>query len=90
MKRRLRRWPSGNGRVARGAGFALAAGDTERANGEVAGGYGGDLGADLDDLADVFVTHCPVVDGLCAAVGPQVGAADTGCGELNDGVGRFE
>ena len=56
------------------------------------GGYGGDLGADFYDLADVFVAHCAVVDGLCvcAAVGPQVGAADAGCCELDDGVGGFE
>ena len=80
------------GGVARGAGFALAAGDAEGAYDEVAGGYGGDLGADFYDLADVFVAHCAVVDGLCvcAAVGPQVGAADAGCCELDDGVGGFE
>ena len=58
------------GGVARGAGFALAAGDAEGADDEVAGGYGGNLGAYLYDLADVFVAHGSVVDGLCAAVGP--------------------
>ena len=78
------------GGVARGAGFALAAGDAEGADDEVAGGYGGDLGAYLYDLADVLVAHGLVVDGLCAAVGPQVGAADAGSRELNDGVGGFE
>ena len=78
------------GGVARGAGFAFAAGDAEGADDEVAGGYGSDLGTDLDNLADVFVAHGLVVDGLCAAVGPQVGAADAGCGELDDGVGGFE
>ena len=80
------------GGVACGAGFAFAAGDAEGAYDEVAGGYGGDLGADFYDLADVFVAHCAVVDGLCvcAAVGPQVGAADAGCCELDDGVGGFE
>ena len=78
------------GGVACGAGFAFAAGDAEGAYDEVAGGYGGDLGAYFYDFADVFVAHCPVVDGLCAAVGPQVGAADAGCCELDDGVGGFE
>jgi len=58
--------------------------------GRGAGGYGGALGADFDYFADVFVAHRPVVDGLCAAVGPQVGAADAGCCELDDGVGGFE
>ena len=78
------------GGVARSAGFAFAAGDAEGANDEVTGGYGGDLGANLNDLTDVLVAHCLVVDGLCAAVGPQVGAADAGCCELDDGVGGFE
>ena len=78
------------GGVARGAGFAFAAGDAEGAYDKVAGGYGGDLGAYFDDLADVFVAHCPVVDRLCAAVRPQVGAADAGSRELDDGVGGFE
>ena len=78
------------GGVACGAGFAFAAGDAEGAYDEVAGGYGGDVGADLYDLADVFVAHGSVVDGLCTAVGPQVGAADAGCCELDDGVGGFE
>ena len=78
------------GGVACGAGFAFAAGDAEGAYDEVAGGYGGKLGAYLYDLADVLVAHGSVVDGLCAAVGPQIGAADAGSRELNDGVGGFE
>ena len=48
------------------------------------------LGADLLDDADVLVTHDLVVDGLDAAVGPQVRPADAGRGQPDDRVGRLD
>ena len=60
------------------------------ADDEVADREGGDVRADLLDDADVLVAHRLVVDLVRAAVGPQVGPADAGGGELDDRVGRLD
>lgn len=64
----------GCGRAARGvagaAGCALAAGDAEGADDEVAGLDGRDGLTHLDDGSDVLVAHALLVDGLSSAVGP--------------------
>ena len=72
------------------ADLAGVVGDDERADDEVADLDGLDVGADLLDDADVLVAHRRVVDGLDAAVGPQVGPADAGRGQPDDRVGRLD
>ena len=50
-----------------------------------------DLAADLDHRAAVFVPHVHRRgDRVRAAVGPEVGPADAGGGEPDDGVGGLE
>src|SRR5207302_1220520 len=62
----------------------------ERADHELAGLDVRDVGADIFDDAYVLVSHRRrPVDGLDAAVGPQVGPADTRGRETDDGVGRL-
>ena len=69
------------GLVAGPADRAGVVGGEERADHELAGPQGADLAADLLDDADVLVAHRRwPVDGLDAAVGPQVGPAHAGRG----------
>jgi hypothetical protein len=66
-------------------------GKNERADDELAGLDGLDLVADLDDHAAIFMAHVKGLgDGVRAAIGPEVGTADAGCRELDDGVGGLE
>jgi hypothetical protein len=76
------------GLVAGAADLAGVVGGEERADDELAGPDRADLAADLLDDADVLVAHRRgPVDGLDAAVGPQVRAAHAGGGQPDDGVG---
>ena len=76
--------------VAGAAGRALAAGNTEGTDDEIAGLDGRDGLAHLDDCSDVFVAHALLVDGLSTAVGPQVRATNAGSSQLDDGVRGFQ
>ena len=72
------------------ADLAGVVGDDEGADDEVAGLERLHFVADRFHDADVLVTHQRVVDGLDAAVGPEVGPADAGRGQADDGVGRLD
>ena len=72
------------------ADLAGVVGDDERSDDEVARLERLHRVADLLHDADVLVAHQRVVDGLDAAVGPQVGPADAGRGQADDGVGRLD
>jgi hypothetical protein len=64
-------------------------GDTERANNELTRPDGSHLAADLHDDAAIFVAHVHRRGHLVeSAIGPEVGAADAGRRQLDDGVGR--
>ncbi len=78
------------GLVAGPADLARVVGGPERADDEVADLHAGHVGADSGDDAGVLVPHRGVVDGLGAAVGPEVGPADAGGGELDDRVGGLD
>src|SRR5207244_419591 len=66
-------------------------GGEERPDHELAGLDVLDGTADLLDDADVFVSHRRgPLDGLDAAVGPQVRSAHAGGGEPDDGVGGLD
>ena len=79
------------GLVAGLADLAGVVGGEEGADDEVAGLDGRDLAADLLDDADVLVAHRRrPVDGLDAAVGPQVRPADAGRRRRMIGVGRLD
>ena len=76
------------GGVTRPADLAGVVRDHEGADDEVADLHVLHVVAGLDDGAHVLVAHAPVLHGLQAAVGPQVGAADAGGLDLEDDVGR--
>ena len=66
-------------------------GDAERADDELARPDGRDGAADLFDDAAIFVAHRHRLrDGVQPAIGPQVGPADAGRRQPDDGVGRLE
>ncbi len=66
-------------------------GGEERADDELAGLDGGDLGANLFDDAAVLVPYRRrLVDGVDAVVVPQVRAAHAGSGHADDRVGRVD
>jgi hypothetical protein len=70
------------------ADLAGVVGGEERTDHELAGLDRGDLGAGFFDDADVFVAHRGgLLDGVDAAVVPQVGPAHAGGGHADDRVG---
>ena len=77
--------------VAGPADLAGVVGGEERADDELAGLDRADVAADLLDDSAVLVTHgCRPSTAVDAAVRPQVGAADAGRGESDDGVGGLD
>jgi hypothetical protein len=76
--------------VTRPANLAGVVGAEEGPDDEVPVPDIGHLGANLLDDADVLVSHHLVVDGLDAAVLPQVRPADARCSQPDDGVTGFD
>jgi hypothetical protein len=70
------------------AELAGVVGCHERPDDEIADPHVLHLGADLLDDTDVLVPHRRLVHAVGASIRPQVGPADAGRGDLDDGIGR--